>query len=92
MDRNIITEADTANPAPDGSPAEYTPRRAALVLTDALGHLNLIEPSAVREPVRQMLRAGIELCATTRSLAGKPVMHTLALAEALIEAGKDQAA
>lgn len=69
---------------------EYTPRSAVLVLTDALGHLDLVQPESLREPARHMLRAGIELCATTRSLLGKPIMHTLAFAEALIDAAKEQ--
>jgi hypothetical protein len=62
---------------------QHTPRSAAMLLTDALAHIDRIQPASAREPVRQMLRAGIETCASSRSLAGKPVQQTLALAQAL---------
>ena len=68
--------------------SEHTPRSAALVFTDALGHLDLVQPESLREPVRNMLRAGIEQCAVVRSLLGKPIMHTLDLAEALNDAAE----
>lgn len=66
----------------------HTPRSGALLLTDALTHLELLEPAAAREPVRLMFRAGIELCADSRSLLGKPVNYLLELAEALVDEGQ----
>ncbi|MFG2001623.1 hypothetical protein ACGFNU_20975 [Spirillospora sp. NPDC048911] len=58
-----------------------------MLLTDALDHLALVEPRALREPVRMMLRAGIEQCAISSSLLGKPVGHVLMLAQALVDEG-----
>jgi hypothetical protein len=67
---------------------EHTPRSAALLITDALAHLDLVEPPAAREPIRHMLRAGIEQCTMARSLLGKPVNHVIALAQALVGAAE----
>lgn len=67
---------------------DHTPRSAAALLSDALGHLDLISPPGAREPVRLMFRAGIEICATSRSLLGKPVVCTLWLAQALVDAAR----
>ena len=63
----------------------HTPRSAAVLLSDALSRLDTVEPSEAREPVRQMFRATIELCAVSNSLAGKPVTHVLQLAQALVD-------
>jgi hypothetical protein len=65
---------------------DHTPRSAAALLSDALGHLDMISPPGAREPVRLMFRAGIEICTTSRSLLGKPVVCTLWLAQALVDA------
>jgi hypothetical protein len=67
---------------------EYTPRSAAALLSNALGCLDILEPAAAREPVRQMFRAGIELCTISRSLFGKPVQHVLDLAQSLVDASR----
>lgn len=69
------------------NPGDHTPRSAAVLLTDALDHLALVEPPALREPVRMMLRAGIEQCAISSSLLGKPVGHVLRMAQALVDEG-----
>lgn len=61
-----------------------TPREAALVLATALANLDTLEPAAVREPVRDILMAGMEMCWRSRSLLGKPVNHTLALARVIV--------
>jgi hypothetical protein len=62
----------------------YTPRAAAALLSEALGHLDVVEPPAAREPIRQMFRAEIERCTLSRSLLGQPVTYVLQLAEALV--------
>jgi hypothetical protein len=64
---------------------DRTPRSAALLLSDALTHLDVIQPPALRDPVRDILRAGIELCASSPSLLGKPIEHTLRLAQAVVD-------
>lgn len=46
-----------------------------------------IEPAAAREPVRWILLAAAELCATRPHILGQPVGHALTLARALIEPG-----
>lgn len=71
-----------------GGMPDHTPRSATLLLADALDQLGLIEPSALRDPVRQMLRAGIEQCAVSRSLLGKPLVNVLRLAQALVDEGR----
>ena len=67
----------------------HTPRSASALLSDALGHLNLIEPPAAREPVRGMLRAAIEECTISNSLLGKRINYVLELAEALVAASRE---
>lgn len=69
---------------------EHTPRSAVVLLTKALQNVNRIEPETLREPIVGMLAAGIELCAVSRSLLGKPVVNLLALAEALADDGGDR--
>lgn len=56
---------------------EHAPRSAAVLLSNALGHLDLIEPAAAREPVRGMLRAAIEECTVSSSLLGKRLNYVL---------------
>lgn len=63
----------------------HTPRSASVLLSDALAHLDVVQPEALRGPVRNILRAGIELCAVSRSLLGKPIQHTLDLAQAIVD-------
>ena len=62
---------------------QHTPKTAVVVLSDALGCLDIIEPPLARGPIRAMFRAAMEQCVGTRSLEGKPVAHVVALAEAL---------
>lgn len=68
----------------------HTPRSAAVLLSDALEHIDLVSPPGARGPIRMMFRAGIEMCATSRSLLGKPVVHTLALAQSILDASRDE--
>lgn len=63
---------------------EHTPRSAALLLSDAIEHLDRVEPSEAREPIRGMLRAAIERCALSKSLLGQPVNYVLELAQAIV--------
>jgi len=71
-----------------GPAHHYTPRSAAALLSDALSHVDLIEPSGARKPIRDMLRAAIEICVTSRSLLGKPVVYALELAQSLVDEGR----
>lgn len=73
-----------------GGEIRHTPRSAAVLLARALGHLDLIQPETAREPVRLMLTSGIEMCAISRSLWGKPIGHVLALAHALVGAAAER--
>jgi hypothetical protein len=66
-------------------PQEHTPRSAAALLSEALSHLDKVQPPAAREPVRQMFRAAIEMCTMSRSLLGLPVVYVLELAQALVD-------
>jgi hypothetical protein len=70
-------------------PHDHTPRSAAALLSEALSHLDKIQPPAAREPVRQMFRAAIETCALSRSLLGMPVVYVLELAQALVDEPPD---
>lgn len=65
---------------------QHTPRSAVVLLSDALGNLDLVEPPTAREPIRSMFRAAIEECVGCRSLLGKRVNFVLQLAEALTQA------
>lgn len=65
--------------------AEQTPRRAAVLLSDALNCLDKLEPESAREPVRQMFRAGIELCTIKRDLLGEEMNYMLWLAQVLVD-------
>lgn len=63
----------------------HSPRSAAALLSEALGHVELIEPASAREPIRHMFRAAIERCVVARSLFGQPVVFVLELAQALVD-------
>lgn len=75
---------------PDDMPTvtDHTPRSAAVLLSAALGHLDLVEPPAAREPIRSMFRAGIERCALSASLVGLPMVYALELAQAIVDAAR----
>lgn len=68
------------------SHADHSPRSAVALLSEALSHVDKIEPSAAREPVRQMFRAAIEMYAVSRNVLGQPVVYVLELARALVDA------
>jgi hypothetical protein len=57
-----------------------SPRAAAALFGRALARLDQIQPTALREPIRNMLRAGIELCTISPSLLGRPINHLVDLA------------
>lgn len=67
-------------------PTEHSPHSASVLLSGALAHLDVIQPPDLRGPVRDILRAGIELCVTSRSLLGTPIQYTLDLAQAVMNA------
>jgi hypothetical protein len=69
---------------------EHSPRSASSLMSAALAHLDVIEPATLRGPVRDILRAGIEVCVTSRSLLGKPVQFTIDLAQAVVDAVEDE--
>jgi hypothetical protein len=66
----------------------HSPRSASALLSGALAHLDVIQPPELRGPVRDILRAGIEMCVTSRSLLGKPIQHTIELAQAVMNAAE----
>jgi hypothetical protein len=68
--------------------SNHSPRSASLLLSGALAHLDVIQPAELRGPVRDILRAGIELCVGSRSLLGKPIQHTIELAQAVMNAAE----
>jgi hypothetical protein len=68
---------------------DHTPRSAAVLLSAALGHLDVVEPPAAREPIRSMFRAGIERCALSTSLAGLPMRYELDLAQAIVDMSRE---
>jgi len=68
--------------------SQHTPRSAALLLSDALEHLDRVEPPAAREPIRDMFRAAIELCAVSTSLLGQQVNYVFELAQAIVDESK----
>jgi hypothetical protein len=63
----------------------HSPRSAAVLFARALSHLDLVEPEAAREPIRNMFQAGIELCAVSKTLLGQPTGFVLDLAQALVD-------
>jgi hypothetical protein len=67
-----------------GPAHRHSPRSATALLSEALNHLDLLPPGA-REPVRHMFRAAIEVCVTSRSLLGTPVVFVLELAQSLVD-------
>lgn len=75
---------------PDDMPTatDHTPRSAAVLLSAALGHLDLVEPPAARKPIRSMFRAGIERCALSTSLVGLPMVYELDLAQAIVDTAR----
>jgi hypothetical protein len=66
----------------------HSPRSASGLLSGALAHLDVIQPPELRGPVRDILRAGIELCVGSRSLLGKPITPALDLAQAVMNAAE----
>jgi hypothetical protein len=69
---------------------DHSPRSASSLLSGALAHLDVIQPPDLRGPVRDILRAGIEVCVTSRSLLGKPIQPALDLAQAVMNAAAFQ--
>jgi hypothetical protein len=69
-------------------PDTPTPHAASALLSGALAHLDVIQPEALRGPVRDILRAGIEMC-VTHSLLGKPINSALGLAKAIMDTPED---
>jgi hypothetical protein len=67
---------------------DHSPRSASVLLSEALAHLDVIQPEAARGPVRDIFGAGIEVCVTSRSLRGKPIAATVALAQAVVDAAR----
>jgi hypothetical protein len=67
---------------------DYTPRSASVLLSEALAHLDVVQPESAREPIRMMFRSALEMCAISPSLLGKPVTYTLHLARAIVDAGQ----
>lgn len=63
-----------------------SPRAASVLCARALAHVDLVQPSTLREPLRLLLTAAIELCTTRRSLIGDPVTYTLEIARGLLDA------
>lgn len=53
--------------------------------------VHVVEPAAVRAPIRLLLLAAAEHCALDRHILGKPVVYPLALARALLDAGGQHA-
>ncbi|MEU7787676.1 hypothetical protein [Amycolatopsis sp. NPDC049159] len=70
--------------------ADHSPRSASMLLSGALAHLDVIQPEALRGPVRDILRAGIELCVGSRSLLGKPIRPALDLAQAVMDTAEGE--
>ncbi|WP_432845990.1 hypothetical protein ACQPXB_35955 [Amycolatopsis sp. CA-161197] len=70
--------------------SDHSPRSASVLLSGALAHLDVIQPPDLRGPVRDILRAGIEVCVTSRSLLGKPIRPALDLAQAVMNAAAFQ--
>jgi hypothetical protein len=69
---------------------DQSPRAASALLSGALAHLDVIQPEALRGPVRDILRAGIEMCVSSRSLLGQPIQYTLDLAKAIMDTPEDR--
>jgi hypothetical protein len=69
---------------PIGDPTPSV-RAAGLLFARALQRVDQVEPPSIRGPITSMLEAGVELCAISTSLFGKPVNHLLALARGLTE-------
>jgi hypothetical protein len=67
----------------------HTPASASQQLSEALAHLDIIQPASLRDPVRAILCGGIQVCVQSRTLTGKPVDEPLALAEAVIAASRE---
>ncbi|MEV6908008.1 hypothetical protein [Amycolatopsis sp. NPDC051071] len=63
----------------------HSPRSASVLLSGALARLDVVQPETLRGPVRDILRAGIELCTVSQSLIGLPIRFTLDLAQAIME-------
>lgn len=66
--------------------SDLSPRSASSLLSEALAHLDVIQPPALRDPIRNIFRAGIEMCVTSPSLLGLPIQYTIELAQAVVDA------
>lgn len=72
-------------PQPAGPELWHSPRSAAVLLSEAIDRIDLIEPPGAREPIRSMFRAAIEMCAVSHSLLGQPMVYVLQLAQSLVD-------
>ncbi|MFD8496323.1 hypothetical protein [Amycolatopsis sp. NPDC059657] len=69
----------------------HSPRAVSVLLSGALTNLGVIQPPDLRGPVGDILRAGIEMCVTSRpSLLGLPIENTIRLAHAVMNAAAFQ--
>lgn len=67
------------------NPDQHTPRSAAVLLTRAVSRLDVVQPATAREPIQNMLAAGIEECVGARNLLGKRLRYLLELAQAIVD-------
>lgn len=67
---------------------DLSPRAASVKLSKALTQLDVVHPHSLREPLANILRAGIEICTISGSLLGGAINHALAVAEALRQAAE----
>lgn len=81
----MTEQADVNFMLPDGGQVRHSPRSAAVLFANALAYIDTVQPEAMRPAVRGMLTAGIETCATSRSLFGKPLGHLIIMAKALVD-------
>jgi hypothetical protein len=59
--------------------------KAVRLLRAGADSVDRVEPAAAREPIRWMLTAAAELCASRASILGLPVVYALELARVLVD-------
>lgn len=61
-----------------------TPYEATALLTEALNHIDLVEPAVIREPVAQVLGKALSIAHQAPTLWGQPVRYALLIAHGLV--------
>lgn len=64
----------------------HTPRSAIILLTQAFGHVDRVQPPSIRPALAKLLLSAMEQCVGSRTISGKQLLEeAIDLAQALTD-------